>query len=61
YGIQVTPAIRLMPNLQYVINPQLQERYFAQPKRVPDAFVIGAKLSVDLFTLAGFAKGPGSL
>lgn len=61
YGIQVTPAIRLMPNLQYVINPQLHERFFAQPKRVPDAFVIGAKLSVDLFTLAGFAQGPGSL
>ncbi|MCJ2087970.1 carbohydrate porin [Methylobacterium sp. E-005] len=61
YGIQLTPAVRLMPNLQYVINPQLQERYFAQPKRVPDAFVVGAKLSVDLFTLAGLAKGPGSL
>jgi len=61
YGIQLTPAIRLMPNLQYVITPQLQERYFAQPKRVPDAFVVGAKLSVDLLTLAGFAKGPGSL
>jgi porin len=61
YGIQLTPAVRLMPNLQYVINPQLQERYLAQPRRIPDAFVVGAKLSVDLFTLAGFAKGPGSL
>jgi porin len=61
YGIQVTPAVRLMPNLQYVLNPQVQERFLDRPKRIPDAFVVGAKLSVDLFTLAGFAKGPGSI
>ncbi|MBE7202215.1 MAG: carbohydrate porin [Parafilimonas terrae] len=60
YGIQLTPAVRLMPNLQYVIGPD-QTRYPFRPKPIPDAFVVGAKLSVDLFTLAGFAKGPGSL
>ncbi|MCJ2135628.1 carbohydrate porin [Methylobacterium sp. J-026] len=60
YGIQLTPAVRLMPNLQYVIDPD-QTRFPFRPKPIPDAFVVGAKLSVDLFTLAGFSKGPGSL
>ena len=60
YGIQVAPAVRLTPNLQYVIGPdQLREPFRTKP--IPDFLVIGAKLSVDLFTLAGLAKGPGSL
>ncbi|MEA1831618.1 carbohydrate porin [Methylobacterium durans] len=59
YGIQVTPAIRLTPNLQYIINPD-QTRFPFRTRNIPDAFVVGAKLSVDLFTLAGLAKGPGS-
>ncbi|WP_438345396.1 carbohydrate porin [Methylorubrum populi] len=59
YGIQVSPAIRLTPNLQYIVNPD-QTRFPFYPKNIPDAFVVGAKLSVDLFTLAGLAKGPGS-
>ncbi len=58
YGIQVTPAIRLTPNLQYIINPD-QTRFPYYTKNIPDAFVVGAKLSVDLFTLAGLARGPG--
>ena len=53
YGIQLTPAVRLMPNLQYVINPQPQEKFAFRPRAIPDAVVVGAKLSVDLFTLAG--------
>ncbi|MCJ2139603.1 carbohydrate porin [Methylobacterium sp. E-066] len=60
YGIQLTPAVRLMPNLQYVIDPD-QTRFPFRPKPIPNAFVVGAKLSVDLFTLGGLAKGPGSL
>ena len=59
YGIQVTPAIRLTPNLQYIVNPD-QTRFPFRPRNIPDAFVVGAKLSVDLFTLAGLASGPGS-
>ncbi|MBD8905588.1 carbohydrate porin [Methylorubrum zatmanii] len=59
YGIQVSPAIRLTPNLQYIVNPD-QTRFPTYPKNIPDALVVGAKLSVDLFTLAGLAKGPGS-
>ena len=58
YGLQVTPAIRLTPNLQYIVNPD-QTRFPYYPKNIPDALVIGAKLSVDLFTLAGLAGGPG--
>lgn len=58
-GIQVTPAIRLTPNLQYIVDPD-QTRFPTYRKSIPNAFVVGAKLSVDLFTLAGFAKGPGS-
>ncbi|NEU12872.1 carbohydrate porin [Methylobacterium sp. BTF04] len=60
YGIQVTPAIRLMPNLQYIVNPD-NTRFPFRPKPTPNAFVVGTKLSIDLFTLGGFAKGPGSL
>ncbi|KQQ25050.1 hypothetical protein ASF53_22600 [Methylobacterium sp. Leaf123] len=59
-GVQVSPAIRLTPNLRYIVNPD-QMRFPYDPKNIPDAFVVGAKLSVDLFTLAGFARGPGSL
>ena len=59
YGIQLSPAVRVMPNLQYIINPD-QTRFPYYTKNIPDAFVIGTKLSVDLFTLAGLARGPGS-
>ncbi len=58
YGIQVTPAVRLTPNLQYIVNPD-QTRFPAYTKNIPDALVVGAKLSLDLFTLAGLATGPG--
>ena len=59
YGIQATPAIRLTPNLQYVLNPD-QLRFPGRAAPIADALVIGGKVSVDLFTLAGLAKGPGS-
>lgn len=58
YGLQVSPAVRLTPNLQYIIDPD-QLRYPLRPKPIPDVLVVGAKLSVDLFTLAGLAKGAG--
>ncbi|WP_232630639.1 carbohydrate porin [Methylobacterium sp. Leaf118] len=59
YGLQVSPAIRLTPNLQYIINPD-QTRFPFYRKTIPDTLVVGAKLSVDLFTLTGLARGPGS-
>ena len=49
--------MRLTPNLQYIIGPD-QLREPTRPKPIPDVLVIGAKLSVDFFTLAGLAKGP---
>ncbi len=59
YGVQLTPAIHLTPNLQYIFNPDnLREPFLTRPIR--DAFVIGGKLTVDVFTLVGLAKGPGS-
>lgn len=60
YGIQNTPAVRHMPNLQCVINPDQVNHPF-RPRPISNALVVGAKFSVDLFTLAGLAKGPGSL
>ena len=60
YGLQINPAIRLTPNLQVIVNPD-QTRFPFYRKNIPDAFVVGAKLSVDLFTLVGLACGPGSL
>ena len=60
YGLQLTPAIHVTPNLQYIFNPDnLREPFLTRPIR--DAFVIGGKLTVDVFTLVGLAKGPGSL
>ncbi|MBB3901237.1 carbohydrate porin [Methylobacterium brachythecii] len=60
YGIQLSPAARLTPQLQYIVNPD-QTRFPFRPKPIPDAFVLGAKFSCDLFTLFGLAKGPGSI
>ncbi len=57
YGIQVAPSVRLTPNIQYILDPD-QLREPTRPKPIPDVLVIGAKLSIDLFTLAGLAKGP---
>lgn len=59
YGIQLGPAARLTPQLQYIVNPD-QTRFPFRTKPIPDAFVLGAKFSCDLFTLVGLAKGPGS-
>lgn len=58
YGIQLTSAARLTPNLQYIVNPD-NLRFPFRAKPIPNAFVVGAKFSVDLFTLAGYAKGLG--
>lgn len=59
YGVQISPAIRLTPNLQYIVNPD-NTRFPFRSKPTPNAFVFGTKLSIDLFTLAGMAKGIGS-
>ena len=52
YGAQVTPWLRVVPNLQWVVNPD----QFGRPTRttnISDAFVIGIKFAVGLPQLAG--------
>ncbi|HWK44660.1 MAG TPA: carbohydrate porin [Stellaceae bacterium] len=52
YGAQVTPWLRFVPNLQYIINPD----NINEPTRktnIPDAFVIGLKMAVSLPSLIG--------
>ncbi|TWB33272.1 carbohydrate porin [Nitrospirillum pindoramense] len=50
YGVQLDRAIRIQPNLQYVIHPD----QFSDPARLhdaPDAFVIGLRFDLDLAAL----------
>ena len=51
YGLQMTPAFRLTPNLQYVVNAD-QVAEPANDRRARNAFVVGAKLAIDLSILA---------
>jgi porin len=51
YGAQIIPAIRAMPNIQYIINPDQSGEPF-RTKNIPNAFVIGLKFTVDLAMLA---------
>lgn len=53
YGAQLTPAVRVMPLVQAIINPDnINEA--SRRTNIPSAFVIGAKISIDLTNLAGF-------
>jgi len=54
YGAQLTSAIRLSPNLQYIINPDQMNEPF-RTKNIPNAFVVGFKFDVDLANLAGLS------
>ncbi|ASG23516.1 carbohydrate porin [Nitrospirillum viridazoti] len=50
YGVQLARAVRIQPNLQYVIHPD----QFSDPARLrdaPDAFVIGLRFDLDLAAL----------
>jgi porin len=52
YGAQLTPTVRVMPNLQYIVNPdQSAEPY--RPTNIPNAFVVGVKFTIDLGKLFG--------
>jgi len=47
YGVQVTPALRVQPNLQYIIDPD----QFADPARtqdLPNAFAVGLRVDWNL-------------
>jgi len=54
YGAQITPAVRLSPNLQYIVNPDQMAEPF-RTKSIPDAFVVGFKFTVDLANFVGLA------
>lgn len=54
YDAKVTPAISIMPNLQYIVNPD-QSGVPTRPTNIPNAFVVGVKFTVDLARLGGFA------
>jgi len=54
YGAQIVPAIRAMPNIQYIINPDQSGEPF-RTKNIPNAFVVGVKFTVDIGMLAGLA------
>lgn len=46
YGLQLGP-VRFMPYLQYIVHPDQQAEPF-RTKDIPDAFVVGAKISINL-------------
>jgi porin len=50
YGAQLTPAIRISPNLQYILYPDQMAEPF-RTTNIPSAFVIGFKFSLDVPTL----------
>ncbi len=57
YGVQVTPWLRIMPNVQVITGvDNLDEPY--RRTFIADTLVLGAKVQVDFLTLAGLAKGP---
>ncbi|PTQ11690.1 carbohydrate porin [Sphingomonas oleivorans] len=50
YGAQLSPAIRISPNLQYIINPDQTSVPF-RTRDIKDAFVLGFKFTIDAPTL----------
>ncbi|ASG22382.1 OprB family porin [Nitrospirillum viridazoti] len=47
YGMQVTSGVRVSPNLQYIVNPDVTARPFTRDNPA-DAFVVGLKFTVDI-------------
>ncbi len=54
YGYTVLPGVTVKPTAQYVIHPD--EIGFVNPRKVSNAFVIGAQLSVNLGAMLGFPQ-----
>jgi porin len=52
YGAQVTSAIRMSPNVQYIVDPDQTGAPFRAGK-IPNAVVLGFKFTVDAPTLLG--------
>lgn len=47
YGYQLSPSIRLSPNLQYILHPDQQSVPF-RTSNIPNASLIGLKFTVAL-------------
>lgn len=54
YGAQVTPTFRVMPNIQYIIDPDQSGEPF-RTKSIPNAFVVGVKFVIDIGKLFGIS------
>ncbi|MEE3625278.1 carbohydrate porin [Nitrospirillum sp. BR 11752] len=54
YGMQVTHSVRLSPNLQYIINPDVTGHPFTRDNP-QDAVVVGLKFTVDVADILGLA------
>jgi porin len=58
YGAQVTPTLIVMPNVQYIVDPDQSAEPF-RPKSIPNAFVVGVKFVVDIGKLFNLSP-PGA-
>ncbi|WP_404482459.1 carbohydrate porin [Novosphingobium sp. BL-52-GroH] len=54
YGAQMGPAIRLSPNVQYIVHPDQSSVPF-RTRDIPNAWVLGFKFTVDANALIGRA------
>jgi porin len=54
YGFTVIPGVTLKPVAQYVVHPD--EIGFPSPRRVSNAFVVGAQISVNFGAALGFPQ-----
>jgi len=52
YGAQINAAIRISPNIQYILHPDQTGAPF-RTKDIPNAFVFGLKFTIDAPTLLG--------
>lgn len=52
YGAQVAPAVRISPNVQYILHPDQTGAPF-RTRNIGDALVLGLKFTVDAPTLLG--------
>lgn len=52
YGAQLTPAIRISPNIQYILHPD-QSGAPQRTRDIPNALVLGFKFTIDAPTLLG--------
>jgi porin len=55
YGAQLGPAVRISPNLQYILHPDQTGAPF-RARHIDDALVVGLKFTVDAMSLASAFK-----